>query len=425
MSTIGKRMMIRSVLRNQKRVFHSASISSSSSSSEVSSTLPQQEATSSPRAPIRIEHKRPFSSVAVYHHHDDGRNNYDTVDLDNFWNNVKRNHDTIQGSSPQQQHLTQTSINGKFSNGTVNGSCCYTLNSVQTKPRFPCGSDHHEDEVHDLPPPLAEPKYSVHKRVLPSELTAFSSPRGKQLLVEAFGASTAESYWKLTEHFVNQSDPAFCGVTTLLMCLNAMGVDPNIRWRGGWRYYGSEDVLLDRCCFSAERIRRKGIVLEDFLRLGRCHGLTVDLQRPPPPEDNNYNESLDQLRNDVRSILSNDHSLMVVSFSRLCLGQTGDGHFSPIAAYHEATDRVLVLDVARFKYAPYWVDMQDLFRAMRELDTVTNKPRGWFILSPPFGQKDCLGENRRPIECVPKLGDPAVCPVSDIKVQFCKGNNNQ
>ena len=34
--------------------------------------------------------------------------------------------------------------------------------------------------------------------------------------------------------------------------------------------------------------------------------------------------------------------------------QTGDGHFSPVAGYHAGTDSVLVLDVARFKYPPYW-----------------------------------------------------------------------
>jgi hypothetical protein len=30
---------------------------------------------------------------------------------------------------------------------------------------------------------------------------------------------------------------------------------------------------------------------------------------------------------------------------------TGDGHFSPIGAYHAENDLVLILDVARFKWA--------------------------------------------------------------------------
>jgi hypothetical protein len=40
--------------------------------------------------------------------------------------------------------------------------------------------------------------------------------------------------------------------------------------------------------------------------------------------------------------------------SRPSLGQTGAGHFSPIAAWHDASDMALVLDTARFKYPPFW-----------------------------------------------------------------------
>lgn len=80
---------------------------------------------------------------------------------------------------------------------------------------FSCGISRNENEP--LPPPLPEPIYSVHKRVLPSSLTAFSSPAGRKYLIESIVEKTAESYWALTEQFVNQSDPAFCGITTLLM----------------------------------------------------------------------------------------------------------------------------------------------------------------------------------------------------------------
>mmetsp|Transcript_9365 Transcript_9365/g.23314 ORF Transcript_9365/g.23314 Transcript_9365/m.23314 type:complete len:467 (+) Transcript_9365:226-1626(+) len=440
------------------RYFSSTSRSSSSSERSIAS-LPQRERTNTlnNRSVGRVsKHKRPLSSVAVYHHYDDEHYEDVNVELDNFLNNVSSDSDTMMTSAVQQFQNRQahdqlyTNFNPNLLSNTP-GSCCYI---VEDKSRFPCGSNHHEDELGDLPPPLEEPKYSVHKRVLPAELTAFSSQEGKRYLMESFSEGTAESYWKLTEHFVNQSDPAFCGVTTLLMCLNAMCIDPNVRWRGGWRFYGSEDILLDRCCFSAERIRRKGIVLEDFARLGRCHGLNIDLKRPPLPNHhelnsrnmngmdkgnsaNNCNEggasfSLDDFRRDIRWILSGTEAkyqpLLVVSFSRSALGQTGDGHFSPIAAYHEETDQVLVLDVARFKYAPYWVRVEDLYQSMRDLDLDTNKPRGWFLLSPPKNHQ-CIDdedgqEDRRPIETVPKVGDAEICPINDIKVHFCKGNKN-
>ena len=71
----------------------------------------------------------------------------------------------------------------------------------------------------------------------------------------------------------------------------------------------------------------------------------------------------------------------VVSFCRSRLGQTGSGHFSPIGGYHAASDSVLVLDVARFKYPPYWVRVPDLWEACTAPDPATGLARGWFRLT--------------------------------------------
>ena len=46
--------------------------------------------------------------------------------------------------------------------------------------------------------------------------------------------------------------------------------------------------------------------------------------------------------------------------------RTGGGHFSPIGGYHEPSDSALVLDVARFKYPPYWVHLPALWEAAVE-----------------------------------------------------------
>lgn len=42
-------------------------------------------------------------------------------------------------------------------------------------------------------------------------------------------------------------------------------------------------------------------------------------------------------------------SVVIISYSRSVLHQTGSGHFSPIGGYCESKDLVLILDVARFK----------------------------------------------------------------------------
>ncbi|CAB9521266.1 Glutathione gamma-glutamylcysteinyltransferase (Partial), partial [Seminavis robusta] len=304
-----------------------------------------------------------------------------------------------------------------------------------------CGYQKEQDLLKEnaepLPPPLPQPVYSVHKRVLPSNLTALSSPLGRQFLLESMAALTAESYWALTEQFVNQSDPAYCGVTTLLMVLNAMNIDPGVRWKGGWRFYGDEDVLLQRCCLNKERIRRVGITMEQFMILGTCHGTRITMKRPPPPaenDNNHYSDSMDtssyslqEFRKDLKETLDSqfnrENSMIVTSYSRAALQQTGDGHFSPIAAFHEPSDHVLILDVARFKYPPYWVSVKELYESMQPVDEATQLPRGWYVMTPPSNavhhSYQMTDEDRRPAHLVPLAHEKEPCPLGEIKVQFC------
>ena len=68
--------------------------------------------------------------------------------------------------------------------------------------------------------------------------------------------------------------------------------------------------------------------------------------------------------------------MLIVNYSRRSLEQTRDGHFSPIGGYHAGSDRVLVLDTARFKYPPHWVPLEALFAAMQAPDGATGLPRG-------------------------------------------------
>jgi len=141
--------------------------------------------------------------------------------------------------------------------------------------------------------------------------------------------------------------------------------------------------------------------MEEFASLGECQGLNISIKRPIPldsesPDETETYYSIDEFRRDLINMVRNPPSyevseefndnqpggFLVVSFSRKSLNQTGDGHYSPIAAYHEATDKCLVMDVARFKYAPFWVSVKDIYEATRPKDSVNNKSRGWFLIYP-------------------------------------------
>jgi hypothetical protein len=72
--------------------------------------------------------------------------------------------------------------------------------------------------------------------------------------------------------------------------------------------------------------------MEEFGLLGKCHGLRVEMKRASIDGGTKNSFSVDSFREDLRSILSDNQSqsILVVSFSRAHLDQTGEGHFRSV-----------------------------------------------------------------------------------------------
>ncbi|KAI0226272.1 hypothetical protein L0F63_003686, partial [Massospora cicadina] len=132
------------------------------------------------------------------------------------------------------------------------------------------------------------------------------------------------------------------------------------------------DEMLD-CCRSLDDIRQNGITLAEFSCLARCNGLDVKTFRADATP-------IEQFEADLEATCSSQDQVMVVSYSRKALNQTGGGHFSPIGAYYAANKMALVMDVARFKYPAYWVPLDMLYKALHPCDPVTRQPRGYTLL---------------------------------------------
>lgn len=71
---------------------------------------------------------------------------------------------------------------------------------------------------------------------------------------------------------------------------------------------------------------------------------------------------------------------MILSYSRKTVNQTGDGHFSPMAAHHKGRDMLLILDVARYKYPFHWLPRMTFWDAMNEIDKETDETRGFLMV---------------------------------------------
>jgi glutathione gamma-glutamylcysteinyltransferase len=213
---------------------------------------------------------------------------------------------------------------------------------------------------------------TFHRRPLPPALIALSSDEGRRLFAEALAAGTMEGYFAIAEHFQTQAEPAYCGLTSLTIVLNSLGIDPGRRWKGPWRWF--DETMLD-CCVALDEVRARGITLDELACLARCNGARAEVERG---EDH----PLAGFRAHVARMAGTaDGPRLLASYARGVLDQTGEGHFSPVAGYHAGRDLALVLDVARFKYPPHWVAITTLHAATRTIDPATGRSRGWIVLS--------------------------------------------
>jgi glutathione gamma-glutamylcysteinyltransferase len=155
----------------------------------------------------------------------------------------------------------------------------------------------------------------------------------------------------------------------LVVALNALAIDPGRLWKGPWRWFGEE---LLACCVPLDQVRQRGLNLDELTCLARCNGADVEVSRADE-------HGLEAFRAALVSAASG-HSVLIAAYDRALLGQTGNGHFSPVGGFSRKHDLALVLDVARFKYPPHWLSAERLWQAMQSIDPATGKARGWMML---------------------------------------------
>ncbi|KAF8392162.1 hypothetical protein HHK36_022504 [Tetracentron sinense] len=233
-----------------------------------------------------------------------------------------------------------------------------------------------------------------YRRVLPSPpAIEFASPDGKeayadvagenpdfgygtrgtqqQLFTEALQKGNMEGFFKLISYYQTQSEPAYCGLASLSMVLNALAIDPGRKWKGPWRWF--DESMLD-CCEPLEKIKAKGITFGKVACLAHCNGAQVESFRT-------NQSTIDDFRKYVITCTSSEDCHMITSYHRGIFKQTGTGHFSPIGGYHGGSDMVLILDVARFKHPAHWVPLTLLWEAMDTVDEATGHLRGFMLIS--------------------------------------------
>ncbi|KHG01566.1 Glutathione gamma-glutamylcysteinyltransferase 1 [Gossypium arboreum] len=152
----------------------------------------------------------------------------------------------------------------------------------------------------------------LYKRVLPSPPAVdFASSDGKQLFIEAIQNGTMEGFYRLISYFQTQSEPAYCGLASLSMVLNALAIDPGRKWKGPWRWF--DESMLD-CCEPLEKVKEKGISFGKLVCLAHCAGAKVQAFRT-------NQSSLDDFRKFVVRCSTSDDCHIISSYHRATFKQ--------------------------------------------------------------------------------------------------------
>ncbi|MDE2118630.1 MAG: phytochelatin synthase family protein [Betaproteobacteria bacterium] len=184
-------------------------------------------------------------------------------------------------------------------------------------------------------------------------------------------------YWQLSPAFAVQMTQSYCSVASAITVLNAMPikkpVDPAY---APYAYFTQSNFFTPEVMkvISPQTVLAMGMTREQMAEALTRQGVSATSIAGDTLDD-------EELRSLLQKALGDDGRFVLANYLRANLGQVGGGHWSVLAAFDAQSDRVLILDVAKYKYTPVWVGISTLRQAIATIDTASNKARGLVIVS--------------------------------------------
>ena len=206
------------------------------------------------------------------------------------------------------------------------------------------------------------------------DVVYWNSPPGK--ILRARMPADAD-YWQLAPVFVAQRTQSYCSVATAVTVLNALPVKrPVDPIYAPYAYFTQRDFFNPEVnrIITAKTVLKQGMTRDQMAQTLRAQGVQAK-----SISGDTLNDA--ELRALLQKRLVDDGHFVLANYLRQAMGQVGGGHWSALAAYDAKTDRVLILDVAKYKYEPAWVKLDALRRAVDTMDHTSGKSRGLVIVS--------------------------------------------
>jgi hypothetical protein len=237
--------------------------------------------------------------------------------------------------------------------------------------------------------------------LIAADLLPWSAPESMDRLARS---KQKVDFVRLTNQFESQQNIGYCGPATAVIVLNTLridntaaskprdeslfpaeyrkrlppGMDPVFkRYTQGLFFDDKTTSVKTRDQFFGTPKTpgdkpSPGIELRELHEVLKAHGLASELR---VADDKLTDETI---RAEITRNLATPDDYVVINFFRPVLGQKGGGHMSPLGAYDQSSDSVLLLDVNPNGHTWAWVPMDTLIKAMRTRDVHEN--RGYLLV---------------------------------------------
>lgn len=234
------------------------------------------------------------------------------------------------------------------------------------------------DPLRDQQGPFWVQVEDLHKSS--NEVDASGETRGlilvKRLYVELFSekgmqmiknSQFREVYFKISRYFETQEHWTYCAIASSVAAMNTLQ-DQVV--------FSQENFFTDEVqqIVTSEEVKTdwRGLTADELVQILPLHGFSGTFI-------NADTLTADAFRDALKSTLNDPEQIIIANYNRPEAGQVGGGHFSPVVAYDQDTDSVLIMDTSRFKYPPVWIDLSQFVKAMATIDS-TGISRGYLTV---------------------------------------------
>lgn len=201
--------------------------------------------------------------------------------------------------------------------------------------------------------------------------------------------SAAPDYWAMSPYSVSQQTSSACSLASLAMLTNALRGLPG----GAQDELITQDGLLDAVDSRKWREQTRedgdGVSFADLVERTETSLKAFDIKATVSANHvgTEAKATLEAFRKALAANEKSANDMIVVYFNQGAVTGDWDGpHVSPIGAYDANHDRVLIMDIDRAWYVPYWTSTETLFKAMqrpapKDQGVLAGETGGWVHVS--------------------------------------------